>query len=222
MNTFGSQQALNASRRVGSKGDLTGGGTYQYARSDVAHGGGNGYDVFVEGYRGSSISRKSMKGGGMMSIATESGPMGGMSGSMSTTHRAFQQQSLCNDYLKKAEYCLQAGTGDVEYFMGMARDALEKLKGYAFEMSQLGQPNENIVRSVEHYSEQLKGFHMGMSSNMLRRRSTRKSSGGLDESERRFCDAMAWISQQKAGTNTYEAVCLSQNLKPKPNPSFQC
>ncbi|MEQ2313930.1 hypothetical protein AMECASPLE_006947, partial [Ameca splendens] len=197
MNTFGSQQALNASRRVGSKGDLTGGGTYHYARSDVAHGGGNGYDVFVEGYRGSSISRKSMKGGGMMSIATESGAMGGMSGSMSTNHRALQQQSLCNDYLKRAEYCLQAGTGDVEYFMGMARDALEKLKGCAFEMSQLGQPNENVVRSVEHYSEQLKGFHMGMSSNMLRRRSTRKSSGGWDESERRFSDAMAWITQQK-------------------------
>ncbi|MEQ2268669.1 hypothetical protein XENORESO_009929 [Xenotaenia resolanae] len=197
MSTFGSQQALNASRRVGSKGDLTGGGTYHYARSDVAHGGGNGYDVFVEGYRGSSVSRKSMKGGGMMSIATESGPMGGMSGSMSITHRALQQQSLCNDYLKKAEYCLQTGTGDAEYFMGMARDALEKLKGCAFEMSQLGQPNENVVRSVEHYSEQLKGVHMGMSSTMLRRRSTRKSSGGWDESERRFNDAMSWITQQK-------------------------
>ncbi|KAK5621710.1 hypothetical protein CRENBAI_020135 [Crenichthys baileyi] len=207
MNLFGSQQALNASRRVGSKGDLTGGGTYHYARSDVAHGGGNGFDVFEEGYKGSSFSRKSIKGGGMMSIATESGPVGGMSGSMSITQRAAQQQRLCNEYLKKAEYSIEAGTGDAEYFMGMARDALEKLKGCAFEMSQLGQPNENVVRSLEHYSEQLKGVHMAMSSTMLRRRSTRKSSGGWEELERLFYVAMDWINQQKAGTNsnTYEA-----------------
>lgn len=101
MSMYGSQNALNMSRRVGSKGDLTGGGTHHYARSEVVHGGGNGYDPYLDGYNTYTFSKSSMggigggmgggmsgdmgggmirgMGGGMMSV-TGGGMMSGMSG----------------------------------------------------------------------------------------------------------------------------------------------
>ncbi|XP_055364405.1 desmoplakin-like isoform X3 [Betta splendens] len=88
MSYFGSQQGLNTNRRSGSKSDLAGGGTYHYARSDIAHGSGNGYDPYYpDGYRTYSYSKVSTggMGGGMMS-GMMSGTGGGMmSGMMSGT-----------------------------------------------------------------------------------------------------------------------------------------
>lgn len=53
------------SRRVGSKGDLTGGGNQYYARSEVVQGGGNGYEPYMDGY---TYTIKS-SGGGMAGSA---------------------------------------------------------------------------------------------------------------------------------------------------------
>ncbi|KAM4740053.1 desmoplakin-B [Anableps anableps] len=197
MSHYGSQQVLTSSRRTGSKGDLAGGMTYHYARSDVAQGSGNGYDPFVEGHRG-TFSRVTMsKGSGMMSSAKGSPIMGGMSVPMSVSQRATQLQNLCKEYLQKSEYAIQANSGDTEYYMGMARDAIEKLKSFAMEMSQMGQNTENVIRSVEHYQDQLRGVHMAKSGTSMRRKSTRKSSGGWEAPGKSFDDAMGWIAQQK-------------------------
>lgn len=47
---YGSQRGLNQGRRVGSKGDLTGGGSQYYSQSEIVQGGGNGYDPYMDGY----------------------------------------------------------------------------------------------------------------------------------------------------------------------------
>ncbi|XP_041862192.1 epiplakin-like [Melanotaenia boesemani] len=193
---YGSQQGLNMNRRANSKSDLAGAGTYHYARSEGLHGDGNGYEPSMDGYRTYSISRSLSKGGGMAS-----GAMGAVSGSPLNTinQRAATLQIQCNEYLKKAEYSIQSGSapGDAEYYMGLAREAIERLKTCAIDLSQMGQPNDNVVRSVEVYKNQLKGVHMAISGTVQRRRSTRGSSGGWEEPGRSFHDAMGWISQQK-------------------------
>ncbi|KAM6922036.1 desmoplakin-B [Xenentodon cancila] len=186
---YGSQQALNTGRRVGSRSDLTGGGQYHYARSDVAHGGGNGYDdAFMDGYK-------------TYSTGSKGGTLGGMSGSSLSgiNQRASVLQNQCNEYMKKADYALQSGSdpNEVEFYMGQAKDAIEKLKICAVELKNMGQPNENIVRSVRVCNDQLKEVHTVISGTMQRRRSTRGSSGGWEEPARSFLDAMGWITQQK-------------------------
>ncbi|GLD49452.1 desmoplakin-like protein [Lates japonicus] len=67
MSLYGSQQGLN--RRIGSKGDLTGGGTCNYALSELVHGGGNRYDPYMDGYKTYTFHKASTggMGGGMMS-----------------------------------------------------------------------------------------------------------------------------------------------------------
>ncbi|XP_008276404.1 desmoplakin-B isoform X2 [Stegastes partitus] len=214
MSMYGSQQGLNMGRRAGSKGDLAGGGNYHYARSEVVHGGGNGYDPYMEGYKTYTFTKSTGMGGGMgsgtmsgvmsgamsqMASGMEGGTMSRMSGSNfgAINQRAAALQSQCNEYLKKAEYAMQAGSGDSEYYMGMAKDAIEKLKYCAMDLRQMGQPNDNVVRSLEICKDQLKGVHMAMTSSMQRRRSTRGSSGGWEEPGRSFQDAMSWIAQHK-------------------------
>ncbi|CAN9500755.1 unnamed protein product [Ophioblennius macclurei] len=240
MSMYGSNQGLNMGRRVNSKGDLGAGGTY-YARSEVVHGGGNGYEPYLDGYKTSYSYTKSgtmgggsmggMMGGGMggatmssvmaggMGGATMSGMMGGgtMSAVMgggggggggmgsSINQRAAVLQSQCNEYLKKAEFSIQSGSSpsDAEYYMGMAKDSIEKLKSCGRDMRQMGHPTENVFRSVEMYSDQLKGVHMAMSGTLqgtmqgTRRRTRGSSSGGWEDAGRSFHDAMAWIAQQK-------------------------
>ncbi|XP_032428163.1 desmoplakin-B [Xiphophorus hellerii] len=199
MSLYGSNQALNSGRRASSKSNLASGMTYHYARSDVAHGGGNGVEPIVEGFnRSATFSRATTsKGSRMMSNTMGSATMGGMSGFMPNPSRAVQLQTLCKEYLQKAEYAIQAGSGDAEEYMVMAKDAIERLKAFAMEMNQMGQPTDNVVRSVEHYQDQLRGVHMAISGTSMRRRSTRKSSGGWEEAGRSFHDAIAWIRQQK-------------------------
>lgn len=80
MSLYGSNQALNSGRRASSKSNLASGMTYHYARSDVAHGGGNGVEPIVEGFnRSATFSRATTsKGSRMMSNTMGSATMGGM------------------------------------------------------------------------------------------------------------------------------------------------
>ncbi|KAG5275625.1 hypothetical protein AALO_G00122480 [Alosa alosa] len=187
MSLYGSQRALNISRRD-SRTDLTGGG-YPYARSEMV--GGNGYaQEYVEGYytytkgSGSGVQRSS---------------------SLAEPHqRAMLLQDQCQDALQRAEMLLQAGGGDasrmreVEHCMGVARERIDQLKGIAVELRQMGQPNDNVVRSVEQCREQLKGVHMAMSSSMQRRTRSSRGSSSWDETPgRNYQEALAWIRQQK-------------------------
>ncbi|XP_044217913.1 desmoplakin isoform X1 [Thunnus albacares] len=201
MSYYGSQNALNMSRRIGSKGDLTGGGTYQYARSDVVHGGGggNGYEQYMDGYNTYTISRTSMGGmAGGMAGSMGGGLSGGMSGS-NLNQKAMILQGQCQEYLKKAEYALQSGAapGDAERYMAMAKEIIEQLKSCAMDLRQMGQPNDSVVRTMEIFKDQLKGVHMAINGTMQRRRSARGSSGAWEEVGRSFHDAMAWIAQHK-------------------------
>ncbi|XP_026178775.1 desmoplakin-B isoform X2 [Mastacembelus armatus] len=218
MSMYGSQPALNMSRKSGSKGDLTGWGTYHFERSDGQHGGGNGYDPYMEGYKTISYSKSysgggtaggmgggmaSGMGGGMMSGmggGMASGMGGGMGSSLSAVHqKAMALQVQCQEYLKKAEYTLQNGgsPSEVERYMAMAKENMEQLKSCAMELRQMGQSNENVVRTLEVCKDQLKGVHMAYTGTLQRKRSTRGSSGGWEEPGRSFSDAIAWIAQQK-------------------------
>ncbi|XP_037829963.1 desmoplakin isoform X2 [Kryptolebias marmoratus] len=221
MSAYGSQQQLYGGRRVSSRSDLAGGGTYHYARSDVAHGGGGGYDAFVEGNRTYSVSRTMPRGSvmrteviqgrgnefdpfdGCFRTVSVSRTMskGGAASSMPNVHQKVAVlQSQCNEYLKKAEFSLKAGNApsDVEYYMGKAKEAIDTLKMCAIEMNQMGQPCDGVIKSVDVYNDQLMGVKKVMVSSLQRRKSTRGgSSGAWEEPGKSFHDAMAWIAQQK-------------------------
>ncbi|KAM3875813.1 desmoplakin-B [Diretmus argenteus] len=188
MSFYGSQRALQTSRRSGSKGDLA-----QYA--PVAHGGGNGYglsDSYMDGYNSYTYSKTTMGGG------AGGGQGGSALGAMN--QKAFILQGQCQDYLKKAEYALQSGnaSGDAERYMAMAKETIEQLKSCAMDLRQMGHPNDSVSRSVEMYRDQLKGVHQAISGTMLRRsRSSRGSAGGWEDPGKSFNDAVAWIGQQK-------------------------
>ncbi|XP_074523566.1 desmoplakin-like isoform X1 [Halichoeres trimaculatus] len=126
---------------------------------------------------------------------------GGMSASnLGGIHqRAMILQSQCQEYLKRAEFAIHQGgnAGDAERNMAMAKETIEQLKGCAMDLRQMGQPNDNVVKTVEMCKDQLKGVHMAISGTMTRRRSNRGSSGGWEEPPRSFQDAMGWIAQQK-------------------------
>ncbi|KAM6938946.1 desmoplakin-B [Lycodopsis pacificus] len=107
-------------------------------------------------------------------------------------------QAQCQEYLKTAEYALQNGSpSDAERYMMLAKETIDQLKNCAMDMRKMGLPNDNVVRTVETYRDQLKGVHMAMTGSLQRRRSTRGSSGGWEEPGRSFQDAMAWIGQHK-------------------------
>ncbi|XP_074492381.1 uncharacterized protein LOC141768198 isoform X4 [Sebastes fasciatus] len=168
---------------AGSTGGMGGGGMGEMSSGmmrEVSSGMGGGMMTSVDG--------------GMMS-----GMGGGMSGSSTIHQRAMILQAQCQEYLKKAEYALQSGgaSGDAERYMSMAKETIEQLKGYAMDLRQMGQPNDNVVRTLEICKDQLKGVHMVMTGSLNRRRSTRGSSGGWEEPPRSFQDAMGWIAQQK-------------------------
>ncbi|KAG7514579.1 desmoplakin-like isoform X1 [Solea senegalensis] len=160
----------------------------------------------VSGMSGGMVSGMSggMSGGMVsgMSGGMVSGMSGGMSGgsNLSVIHqRAMNLQAQCQEYLKKAEYALQSGgsSGEAEQYMAMAKETIEQLKSFALDLRHMGQPNDNVVRTLELCKDQLKGVHMAITGSM-RRRSTRKSSGGSwEEPGRSFHDALGWIAQQK-------------------------
>ncbi|XP_042369607.1 desmoplakin-like isoform X3 [Plectropomus leopardus] len=258
MSQFGSQRGLNLQgRSMSSRGDLTGEGGY-YAHSEVLHGGGNGYEPYLDGYTytfskssggmaggmsggtmtgmsggtmtgmsggtmtgmvglpvnqmsgmsGVTMSRMAggmtsemMIGGGMTGGTLSSmkgGKGGGMSAAISIHQRALTLQHQCQEYLKTAENALKSGaSGDAERFMLKARETIEQLKICAMDLRQMGQPSDNVIRTVEVCNDHLKDVHFAMTGSIHRRRSTRGSSGGWEEPGRSFEDAIAWIAQQK-------------------------
>uniref|UniRef100_A0A8C9Y9L3 Desmoplakin n=1 Tax=Sander lucioperca TaxID=283035 RepID=A0A8C9Y9L3_SANLU len=95
-------------------------------------------------------------------------------------------------------YVLQGSApNEAERYMMKAKDIIEQLKACAMDLRDLGQPNDNVVRTLEICKDQLKGVHMAISGTMHRRRSTRGGSGGWEEPGKSYQDAMAWIAQQK-------------------------
>ncbi|KAJ3599318.1 hypothetical protein NHX12_033281 [Muraenolepis orangiensis] len=182
MSMYGSQKHLNSIRRHSSRSDVAPtGANYQYAQSEVVQAGGNGYgppDPFMDGY---SYTYSSTGGG---------------QGGNSLHQKAMLLQGQCQECLRKAEHALQTG-GDAERYMSMAKETIDKLKGCASQLRHIGQPNDNVVRSVEVCRDQLKGVHMAISETLQRRRSNRVSVGAWEEPGRSFMEAMAWIGQQK-------------------------
>ncbi|XP_039666821.1 desmoplakin isoform X2 [Perca fluviatilis] len=315
MSMYGSQKALYTGRRVGSKGDLTGGGNVQYSRSEILHGAGNGYEPYMDadyntytfskssgGGMGGGMLRGNMSGsgGGMMSAMSSgmvnaamsggrgggmmsgtgggmmsgsgggmssavaggkssgmmsgtgggmvsgmssgmaggmvsgmpsgmvsAGMSGGMGGgtraSVSIQQRAMILQAQCQEYLKKADYALQSGSApnEAERYMMKAKDSIEQLKACAMDLRDLGEPIDNVVRTLEICKDQLKGVHMAISGTTHRRRSTRGGSGGWEEPGRSYQDAMAWIAQQKRLIETAswgdDPVAIEQQLSSHQN-----
>ncbi|CAB1323988.1 unnamed protein product, partial [Coregonus sp. 'balchen'] len=164
--------------------------------------GGNGYgQEYMDGggYNTYSYSKTSMGGGGGVQ---------GQSTPSALQQKAYILQGQCQEYLRKAEHCLQAGgdagraTAEAERFMAMARETIEQLKGCARDLSHMGQSNDNVVRSVELFRDQLKGVHMAIYGTMQRRSRGSRGSGTWEEAGRSFNEAIAWIGQQKVQKTT--------------------
>lgn len=62
MSLYGSQKGLNFGHRVGSKPDLTGGGSPFYTRNEFEQGAGNGYDPFLDGHTYTTSARSAVGG----------------------------------------------------------------------------------------------------------------------------------------------------------------
>ncbi|XP_055799986.1 desmoplakin-A-like isoform X3 [Salvelinus fontinalis] len=181
-------------RKSGSRPDLSG-GTQHYDRSEVH--GGNGYgQEYMDGagYNTYSYSKTSMGGGGGVQ---------GQSTASALQQKAYILQGQCQEYLRKAEHCLQAGgdsgraTAEAERFMAMAKENIEQLKACARDLSHMGQSNDNVFRSIELFRDQLKGVHMAVYGTMQRRSRGSRGSGAWEEAGRSFNEAIAWIGQQK-------------------------
>ncbi|KAL2089391.1 hypothetical protein ACEWY4_014079 [Coilia grayii] len=186
MSLYGSQRALNISRRD-SRGDLSGGG-YPYARSEMV--GGNGYtQEYMEGYYTYS---KGTGGGGQRAMSL-SGPH----------QKAMLLQDQCQDALHRAEMLLQSGgdgsrVKEVEHFMSSAREKIDQLKAIVAQLRQMGQPADNVIRSVEQCKDQLNSVHLAMGSSLQRRSRSSRGSTSWDEMPgRSYQEALAWIGQQK-------------------------
>ncbi|KAM9365280.1 desmoplakin-B [Pholidichthys leucotaenia] len=186
--------------------------TFSYVRTSTRSGGGGGggYDPNMEGYRTYSYTKIGSKGAGLPGGMMGGGPTGGgmksaMGGPSQTAvnQQAAVLQTKCQEYLKKAEYAIQSGSApaDAEYYMGLAKESISKLKNCALDLRQMGHPNENVFRSLEMYKDQLMGVHLAMTDTMQRRRSIKRrsssSSGVWEEPVRSYGDAMGWIAQQK-------------------------
>ncbi|XP_067086396.1 desmoplakin-A-like isoform X3 [Osmerus mordax] len=187
MSQYGSQRALNTHRRAGSRQDLSAGIPTHYARSEVVHS-GNGYgQEYMDGYNTYAFSKGSMGGGQ------------GQSPHSALHQKAYLLQSQCQEYLRKAEHCLQSGgTAEGERYLAMARETVEQLKGCAVDLRQMGQPNDSVIMSVDMCMDQLKSVHMAFNGTMQRRsRGSRGSAGGWEEPGRNYQEAVAWIKQQK-------------------------
>ncbi|XP_021460192.2 desmoplakin isoform X3 [Oncorhynchus mykiss] len=181
-------------RKSGSRPDLSG-GTQHYDRSEVH--GGNGYgQEYMDGagYNTYSYSKTSMGGGGVVQ---------GQSTASALQQKAYILQGQCQEYLRKAEHCLQAGgdsgraTAEAERFMAMAKETIEQLNACARDLSHMGQSNDNVFRSIDLFRDQLKGVHMAVYGTMQRRSRGSRGSGAWEEAGRSFNEAIAWIGQQK-------------------------
>ncbi|XP_024278013.1 desmoplakin isoform X3 [Oncorhynchus tshawytscha] len=181
-------------RKSGSRPDLSG-GTQHYDRSEV-HGGNVYGQEYMDGagYNTYSYSKTSMGGGGGVQ---------GQSTASALQQKAYILQGQCQEYLRKAEHCLQAGgdsgraTAEAERFMAMAKETIEQLNACARDLSHMGQSNDNVFRSIDLFRDQLKGVHMAVYGTMQRRSRGSRGSGAWEEAGRSFNEAIAWIGQQK-------------------------
>ncbi|XP_061831580.2 desmoplakin-B-like [Nerophis lumbriciformis] len=190
MSQYDSQNTLT------QRGDLAAGGSVRYSRSEFVHGGGNGYNS-MERYN--TFSKSSVGGLPLDPGRTAGAIKGGLSGTNDIHQRAAFLQAQCQEDLRRAEFALQSGdsTVDAERYMLRAKGTIDHLKNYAMDLRQMGQPNDNVVKSWEVCNDQLKGVHLAMTGSMQRRRSAKLSSGSWEEPGRSFHDAVAWITQQK-------------------------
>ncbi|XP_061539822.1 desmoplakin-A-like [Phycodurus eques] len=196
MSQLGSQSALNTN--MSRRGEPTAGGSFRYTRSEFVQGGGNGYDQYMDGYH--TLTKSS--GGGMAvdtigRMASTTG--GGISGLNDIHQRAVSLHAQCQEDLRRAEFVLQSGgaVADAEHYMLRAKDTIDQLKTYAMDLRQMGQPSDNVVRTLEICNDQLKGVQLAMTGSLQRRKSAKGSSGSWEEPGRSFHDAVAWIAQQK-------------------------
>ncbi|XP_049577919.1 desmoplakin-A isoform X2 [Syngnathus scovelli] len=199
MSQYGSQNALSMNMSLSRKGD-PGGGSFRYTRTELVQGAaGNGFDHFMDGHN--TLPKTSA--GVAMAVDTigrmTSTTGGGISGLNDIHQRAVSLQAQCQENLRRAEFALQSGgnMADAEPYMLRAKDTIEQLKMYAMDLRQMGQPNDNVVRTWEICNDQLKGVHLAMSGSLQRRRSGKGSSGTWEEPGKSFHDAVAWIAQQK-------------------------
>ncbi|XP_034738406.1 desmoplakin-like isoform X13 [Etheostoma cragini] len=176
-----------------------GGGTMSGTGGGMVSGTGGGTMSGTGGGKSSGMMMMSGMPSGMVSAGMSGGMGGGTSGSGSIHQRAMVLQAQCQEYLRKAEYALQSGSApaESERYMMKAKETIEQLKNCAMDLRDLGQPNDNVVRTLEICKEQLKGVHMAISGTTHRRRSTRGGSGGWEESGRSYQDGMAWMAQKK-------------------------
>ncbi|XP_024275918.1 desmoplakin isoform X2 [Oncorhynchus tshawytscha] len=191
MSLYGSQKVVYVSRSIGSRPDLSC-GTGQYAQSEVHGGSGYGQEYMDDNTY--SYSNASMRGGGG---GQGQFPLSGLH------QKAYILQGQCQDNLRKAEHYLQAGsdsgrgTVEADHYMALARETIEQLKACALDLRQMGQPNDNVVRSVEMCRDQLMGVHMAINGTMQRRSRGSRGSGAWEEAGWSFNEAMAWIGHQK-------------------------
>ncbi|KAK2883789.1 hypothetical protein Q8A67_017426 [Cirrhinus molitorella] len=194
MSTYGSQRGLNMmGRRTGSRSELNAAATFPYARSEVlVQRGNNGFtQEYVEGYS-QSFSRGSMSAGQVPTMT----PL---------QQQISFLQAQCQDYLDKAAFILKSG-GDANAFMeaqsflASAADITDQLKGFAMDLNQQNLPSENVIRSVNIFSEQIRDLNMVLNGPPLQQKwSTRsmRRSMSREEPNRYFTEAMGWILQQR-------------------------
>ncbi|XP_028823637.1 desmoplakin-like [Denticeps clupeoides] len=161
---FGSNSALHASRRSGSRADLSG-SSYQPAPGD-------GFFTLTRQQQLSGLQQ-----------------------------RALFLQAKCQDSLHRADFLLQSGdpgrVREAEHLMGVATEMIDQLRAVAMELSQLGQPNNMVIQSMEVCKDQLKAVHVALGGSLVHRsRSSRGSLSWEEPPPRSYQDAVAWIGQQ--------------------------
>ncbi|XP_067274393.1 desmoplakin-B isoform X1 [Pseudorasbora parva] len=196
MSMYGSQRGLNMTgRRTGSRSELTTGAAYPYARSEVVvQRGNNGFtQEYVEGYN-QSFSRGSMTGGQVSTV-------------QSVQQQISFLQNECQQYLDRAALIFKSG-GDANAFMeaqsclSSAAEINDQLRAFAMELNQQNLPSENVVRSVNIFSEQIRDLSVALNpppqqQQQQRAGRTVRRSVSREEPSRFFSEAMAWILQQR-------------------------
>ncbi|XP_051500221.1 desmoplakin-like isoform X1 [Myxocyprinus asiaticus] len=193
MSINGSQRGLNMTvRRTGSRSDENA-PAYPYARSEmVVQRGDNGYaQEYMESGYSHNLSRQSISAGQVSNMS-------------SIQQQISFLQSQCQDFLDKAAYSLQNGNdsralAEADNYLASASDVSEQLRGFAFDLSQQNVPTENIMRSVNIFTDQIRELSAALNGPQQQKWTTRtiRRSVSREEPNRYFTEAMGWITQQK-------------------------
>ncbi|XP_018616123.1 desmoplakin-B isoform X2 [Scleropages formosus] len=189
MSSYGSQNRLHTIGRktTTSRGEMNR-GSYTFSRAEYSHS-GNGYPGGPGEFAtfNPQYSRMSVTG-------VQSGPPQ----FAIIQQKAILLQEQVQDCMQKAEMIQNTGITsrnkrEAENLMNMLSDCILQLKGYAVELQQIGQSNENILRSIDVCQEQLQVLNFAMGGTVQRK----KSIVVYDDPGRNFQEAMAWMGQQK-------------------------